>query len=536
MRVPLNQGFYQARSVIANAQRCVNLYAERNPADSEVPFTFYNAPGLSPLGNVPNAPARGLYWANNDTLYYVAGSGLYTVSPAWGLTKIGTISTSTGIVSMADNGLTMVLVDGSSAGYQVVLSTNTFSPISSATNGPPPSLGSSYAFYGSNRVDIVDGFMVFDWPGTQTFYCTQENNVIFDALNFAEKNGYSDNLVTVIVVRREIWLIGERTTEIWYDAGGASFPFQILPGPFIQHGCCAKWTVAQVDGALFWLSQDQAGGGNQGSQASPNGTPIMVRGEGYGAKRISTHAIEQEWGRYSTVADAAGFCFQFGGHSFYQINFPTANKSWRWDETTQLWHEAVYVDSNGNENMHRGACAAFAYGVNVMADWQTGQLYQVAPDVYTDNGAPMYFRRGFPHMMQDGRRAIYPGFILDVECATSPDTIDQPGPFPLLSGGVSDAGVGGAVLTSGAGFGILSGPAPINTSPVVYMRYSDTRGRTWNAPVPQSLGATGQYLHQPKWVRTGMARDRVFEVFGVIPGQLAINGAFLDPEPIKLNS
>ena len=41
-----------------------------------------------------------------------------------------------------------------------------------------------------------------------------------------------------------------------------------------------------------------------------------------------------------------------------------------------------YVDSNGNENMHRANCAAFAYGVNVVADWQTG------PTALSETNAP----------------------------------------------------------------------------------------------------------------------------------------------------
>jgi hypothetical protein len=521
MRVPLNEGAYEARSVIASAQRAVNLYPELNPPDAECKYTHYNSPGLSPLGTAPNQTARCLYWANNGTLYYLAGRTLYTVSTSWALTAIGTVGTASGIASMADNGTTLVLVDGSANGYQVNLTTNAFSAISAATNSPPVGSGSDYAFYGATRVDVIDGFLVFNSPGTRTFYCTYENEVVFDALYFADKNGYSDNLVTLIVTRREIWLLGQRTTEIWYDAGNSAFPFAIMPGPFIPYGAVAAYSVAQVDGAIFWLSEDQSG------------QNILMRGEGYAAKRISTHALEQEWEGYSTTTDAIGFCFQFGGHAFYQINFPTANKSWRWDEATGLWHEPVYTDANGVENMHLVQCAAFAYGVNVGADATTGQLYQIDPDVYTDNGSPMYFRRGYPHMMIDGRRAIYPGFTLDVECATSPDTINQPGPFPMLIGG---AYAGSEIMEAGTGFGLLSGPAPINTSPQVLLRWSDTRGRTWSEPVPQSLGATGEYLAQPKWSRTGMGRDRVFEVFGVIPGRLAINGAFLDPEPIKLNS
>ena len=126
-KVPLTQGAYTARSVIASAQRAVNIYPEKNPPDSEVPFTHYNAPGLAPLGTAPNSAARGLYAANNGTLYYCAGSKLYAVSPSWTRTELGTIDTNSGLVSMADNGTKLVLVDGSSAGYQVDLTTNAFS-------------------------------------------------------------------------------------------------------------------------------------------------------------------------------------------------------------------------------------------------------------------------------------------------------------------------------------------------------------------------------------------------------------------------
>lgn len=492
MRVPLNTGSYEARSVIASAQRSMNLYSERNPDDAEVKLTHYNCPGTRPLGTAPNAPGRGLYWANSGTLFYCAGNTLYTVSPTWTLTSIGTIGTNAGIVSMADNGTTMVLVDGSPNGYQVTLATNTFSAISQTANQPPqdptdPGDSPVYGFYGADRVDMIDGFMLMNQPGTRNFYTTYTNEIIFDATYFAAKNGYSDNLVSVIVSLREIWLIGERTTEIWYDAGNATFPFSIMPGPFIQHGCSAKWTVAQVDGAIFFLSQDQAG------------QNILARAQGYAAKQISTHALEQEWATYPTVSDAYGFCFQFGGHSFYQITFPSAGangKTWRWDETTGLWHEPVYTDANGNECQHRAACAAFAYGTNVVADYQTGQLYALDPDCYTDNGMPMQFRRGYPHMMADGKRQIYPGFTLDVEAATAPAT--PPGPEPIVN-----------------------------------LRWSDTRGRTWGQPVPQTLGRTGQYLAQPKWNRLGSARDRAFEVYGTVPGKLAINGAFLD-KPIPM--
>jgi hypothetical protein len=517
MRIPLIEGNYQARSVIADCQRAVNLYAEANPKSSLVPFSHYNAPGLTPLGAPPTPGAgRCLYWGNNGQLYGVVNNTVYAISPSWAFTALGTIGTVAGFAYMADNGTTAVVVDGSSSGYQINLTTNAFSAISSASNSPPsPAV---YGFYGATRVDMLDGFMIFNQPGTRNFYCTYDNEIVFDSTYFAAKNGYSDPLVTLIVSRREIWLIGRRTSEIWFDAGGTTFPFQLMPGPFVQHGCTAPYSVAQIDGAVFWLSHDQAGNN------------IVVRGEGYLTEEISNPALTNEWDGYLTTEDAQGFCFQLGAHKYYQINFPAANKSWRWDSTTRLWHEPVWTDPfDGTENRHRASVAAFAYGVNVCLDWQTGQLYQIDPNNWTDAGAPMYFRRGFPHIMDDGKRVIYPAFTLDIEAATSPNTQTWPGPFPLL------AGPGGV---SGGGFlgGLFGGPKPPpSTTPMIYLRWSDTRGKTWSQPVPQSIGATGKYLTQPKWSRLGMGRDRVFEVYGVVPGNFAINGAFLE-KPVSMAS
>jgi hypothetical protein len=277
--------------------------------------------------------------------------------------------------------------------------------------------------------------------------------------------------------------------------------------------------------------------------------------------------------KYPTVTDAEGFTFQQRGHTFYQINFPTADRSWRWDETVpDQWHEPVWTDTNGVEHRHRASCSAFAYGKNVVADWETGQLYAFDPENHTDAGAPMHYRRGFPHMVGDGKQVIYPGFTLDVEAATGLDTIDPPGPFPLLTGA---SGVNGAPPIDAGVFeeGLFAGPAPqfINGQflsvgivdnfgnqitdshgnaiiisqtnaaaqvgpPLVYLRWSDDRGRTFGNPIGQSLGASGDFRAQPQWNRLGRSRDRIFEIYGVIPGRFAIQGAWLDPPPIVMES
>jgi hypothetical protein len=95
-----------------------------------------------------------------------------------------------------------------------------------------------------------------------------------------------------------------------------------MPGVFIEHGCVAKHSVAKHDLTVFWLSKDKDGQG------------VVIAGKNYAAGRISTHAIEQEFSTYSRLDDAIGYTYQQGGHPFYVLSFPTANRTWVFDMAT----------------------------------------------------------------------------------------------------------------------------------------------------------------------------------------------------------
>ena len=192
------------------------------------------------------------------------------------------------------------------------------------------------------------------------------------------------------VLHREIWLIGELTTEVWYNAGGQFFPFAILPGAMIEHGCQAPYSVAQTDLNVYWLHRDL------------QGNAMVLKGSGYNSKRISTHAIEVAIASYGHIQDAVGFCYNQEGHLFYQLNFPTGDATWVWDETNNLWHQRAWSDANGILHRHRAQAHAFAYNTHVVQDWQTGQLYSLDLNVCTDAGAAVQRIRAFPHMESDG--------------------------------------------------------------------------------------------------------------------------------------
>ena len=116
-QLQLVQGAYTARSVIANAQRCVNLYPEMNTKDAEVPYTHYCTPGLVTLAQGIVAEVRQLYTASDGKLFAVIGNTVYYVPDTFVLQALGTIATQNGLVSMYDNKTTLIVLDGSLFGW-----------------------------------------------------------------------------------------------------------------------------------------------------------------------------------------------------------------------------------------------------------------------------------------------------------------------------------------------------------------------------------------------------------------------------------
>lgn len=394
-KLPLSGGAYQARSVIASAQRCLNLFAEPMPQAQGEPaqYAYYPAPGLRLLGTLPKGPVRGIKQATTGGIYAVGGDTVYLVNPNdWSASALGTIATlKSQPVSMQDNGNTMVIVDGTTHGWTIDLASHAFAIITDE------------AFYGADRVDYLDTYLLFNKPGTPQFYTSDSLATTFDSLYFANKESFSDLLVTLAVAQRHIWLLGDRTTEIWSNVGAADFPFQQESGTFVQHGCCAKYSVATYDDKVFWLSGSAAGQG------------IVMFGQNYKTQRISTYAIEAEFTHYPKISDAIGFVYFLGGHAFYVLTFPAADKTWAYDVTTDQWHEWLWIDDNGEEHRHRANCAYSINGTVVAGDWQNGNLYAVDPFAYTDNGQPIKRQRSYPHLLNEMDRVYYRQFVADVE-------------------------------------------------------------------------------------------------------------------------
>ena len=355
-------------------------------------------------------------------------------------------------------------------------------------------------FQGGTRVDFLDSFLILNQPNTKNWYASLAGQVSFNALYVGVKTAWPDNIQCVIAVERAAWVLGKYKSELWFNAGAVPFPFQIQPGLIIEHGCCAPYSAAKQDVNCYWLSQ------------SPEGARMIMKGTQNIAQRISTHAIEAEFLKYPRVDDAIGSTYQINGHAFYCLDFPTADKTWVYDQATEQFHEETHIDVNGFPHRSLTPFKSYAYGTNVGLDWQTGNLYQIGPTNFTDHGTPVNYLRSFPHVIADeSERITVWKFVADIEVGTEPGTVINPlatSPWSL-------------------GFSPGFGPASITEPPLISLRTSRTRGASWGNAVMQPMGAMGKYYTRPTWNRLGFFVDGVFELSWSTPMKTALNGAFI---------
>jgi len=339
------------------------------------------------------------------------------------------------------------------------------------------------AFEGGGTVDITDNYFLYNKPGSQLWAASDLLSPITDPLSFASKDGSPDDLVALIVDRREVYLLGEMSSEVWIDSGGVPFPFTRIPGTSTQQGIAAQWSCARMGNSFAYVSKNN------------RGEAMIVRMNGYFPERISTHAVETTLVNQN-VSDALAWTYQLEGHEVYVVTFPSIGQNgltWAFDNTTGLWHKWLYRNNQNQFERHRGNCCAFFNQQVLVGDYENGKIYQVAREFYTDDGQPIRRIRRAPHITSDLQRQYFHELQIQF----------QPG-------------VG---LSTGQG-----------QDPQAMLRWSNDGGSTWSNEYWTSIGKQGKYQNRAIWRRLGWSRDRVFEVSVSDPVKAVIISANLKAE------
>ena len=475
---------YTAPSIYQDDQECINFFAEidptKQPGERGI-VALYPTPGLLFQTQLAVGEVRGLHTMSGEAiLIAVAGNKVYKVDTLMVATQIGTLTTSTGQVSISDNittanGLIAYIVDGPNR-YTWVAATNVFTTLPS-TDGP---------WQGANVVDVIDNYNIYNEPGTQNWACTDLGSQYSTQALYGSSDGSSDLLVTLIADRRQVYLLGETTTEVWNDVGNViagitTFPFQRVPGTFSQNGIGARFSLARFADSFVCVCKDTRG----------DSTIEMM--QGYAWVKISTHAVEQSLTNEITY-DAFAYTYQIEGHEMYVCTFPSVGENgltWVYDGSTKSWHKWLYWDSdNAIYKRHRSNCGAYFNNMYIVGDYQNGKLYSIENAVYTDDGATIRRLRRAKHLTTDLQRQYFEEFQIQF----------QPG-------------VG---LNTGQG-----------DDPQAMLRWSNDGGSTFSNEHWVTIGKIGNYLNRAIWRRLGWSRDRIFEVVITDPIKAVIVSANL---------
>jgi hypothetical protein len=498
MLLPFAAGRKEGRSFAVDTEQLVNCYVVTSQSrNAKTVQAIYGRPGLELFGNWGETPCRGLHQFGNRA--YAVFSDRLEILRADGVssTAAGNLLSTSGRVSMDDNGTQLMLVDGTNGyilpalgvvavdvpllEFRLLLASPSYGTADTLIAAPLLTLAlvlhAPDARVPQEQIDTIatitdpnfpdnpqhvtyiDGFFVVQQRGTdQWFVSSLKDGSTWSALDFASAESDPDTLRNVIADHGELWLFGERSTEVWQNTGGQDFTFTRLEGAKIQWGVHAAWSVTRYADTVACLARDD------------HGTLQVVSFSQYQPVRISNDALEQRIAGFASSSDAVGYVTVDRGRHFYNLSFPSAGESWAYDVREDEWHETRSgVDGRFVPEHH-----AFFFTKHLVTDATTGNIYSMLDTVFADNTDEIFLKaRGFH--IHDSERLI--------------------GHASLQV--VFEAGVG---LATGQG-----------EDPQAMLRWSNDGGAEWSNEHWRSIGAIGRRRARAIWRSLGRTRDRVYE-------------------------
>jgi hypothetical protein len=427
---------------------------------------LYSVPGKSLFATAGSGPIRDCFASQNGRAFVVSGATLYEIDSAGTATSRGTLNTSAGHVTAAENGTQLFICDGDD-GYTLTYSSNTFAVVSDAD------------FPSAGMVAYLDGYFVVNENDTGKFYISSLNDgTAWGALDFATAESSPDQLIAVVNAVGQLWLFGANTTEIWTNTGDSSFPFRRISGAKMQAGIMSPFSAVEIDNSVVWVARDGFGQG------------IVYKAQGFSPVRISNTPIERLIQQATDPEAITAHAYQEEGNTFYVLTGGGLPTTLVYDLTTQQWHERAFLNDQGDFETDIAVSHMFVFNKHLVGDRRNGKIYEMSMDYYDDGGNELCRERIFTHLSDEGQRIRYNALEIGLE-----------------------TGVG---LTSGQG-----------SDPTVSLALSKDGARTWIDCGSASFGTIGQYQTKVEFRRLGIAEQMTFKIRITDPVKVAITGAYL---------
>lgn len=447
-RLPLRLGFSSGiePSLPVSSQQLVNFYLHQNPSDAKDPVSLYGTPGLVPYAQVGTGPIRGMCSLGSG-MVVVSGEGAYYVDVRAVVTFLGTcVGHGPASCILHPRG---VLIASDSRAY--VATQTTLSQLEETGLGSGTSL---------------DGYAIWHRKNTQEFLVSGINApLIYDDAEFTLASAYPDDIVRVIAINRELWVLKETSYEIFTNTGALDFPFQRINSAVYRRGCLAPHSAAHWLNTVVFVGDDKRVHGSSGYQMAP----------------ISTSSVDYVLAGDSDLKNAVGSVHAYFGHVFYTLT--TKNNTFVYDFTTQLWHRKKSYE------MQRWRCnAVIQKGADIYCgDAFNNRVYLVSDRCYTENSQPILRETISAPLFLNGER----GSMFDVQV--------------FFEGGVG--------LSYGQG-----------QRPKAMLQFSDDGGFNWSSEQWSDIGDIGRYSAVARWSRLGQFKQRNIRVTVSDPVKVVITG------------
>lgn len=362
--LPITNGVYRNTDGEALSDRNYQLY------DGYLDELLYHVkrPGLLCLGDLglgTNFPITGLFWwPHKSYCLAVSGGNIYKVEYSGGTFSktdlAGTDLASGETVSFTTDGTYAFLA----AGGSIIYTDGSTAPAAIADADCPTSV---------THVAWIDGYLLAI-NGTNKFYHADLNTPLsWNAGSYFSAVGDADNLVSIKVLNREIYLFGSNSLELWENTGSYPSVFQRVAGGFFNVGCIAPHSPVCSDNEMYWLSDKRRFVKLSGGAIVPVSTPYD--------KEIET---------MSAVADCVGHRIEIDGKPFLQFQFPTADRTFLLNLLNNTWSEwRKYNSSTGMYERWLGNyyCYASAWGLHLVGSRVDSCIYKMTRDAVDDDGA-----------------------------------------------------------------------------------------------------------------------------------------------------
>lgn len=454
---------YQSPSLLIDGEQTMNWWLARMQAPgATVPYALFPSPGTAAFLLQANGPTRGLY-GNFGRAWSVAKGDLNEIFANMTVTKRGTVIIDVNPATFTTNGDAgeQLFVTAGNHGYIEDLITHVVTDVVSG------------AFMGG----FLDGFfLALDTVSSTLKISNNEDGLTWDPTQIYQRSTDSDRWKAMKVNADLIYLIGEYTSDVLYNAGNSPFPFAPIKGSgaAFPYGTEAPFSVQPYRKGVIFLAQSHEGG------------RTIQMATGQTTNKISTDALDAILAKYAKVSDAEAWCYEEFGILFYVLNLPTVNKTWVFNEITG-WNEGGTWDSDFNRfDVWTPRCHASIFGIHLVGDRTTSEIYQLSSDFATEAGGLAIRRvRRTPLIESSSRRRMFfPNLQLILDCDPR--------------------------IASGQG-----------ADPQIMLR-TTTNGRTWGTERRRRAGGAGQFRRTVDFRQLGSGY-----VFGV---EVSVS----DPVPWRL--